>query len=138
MMYEGTISFVIVDKNGNDKTIKNQLIVVNCESFGNAEEQLYNFGGSLTGIDVVAIKRSKIREIVNERQNDDEKIFFATIIDKFYDADKDETTETQYVVALFATDISNAHRIVNDYMKQGFEDMELVGLKCTKVVDVLK
>ena len=70
--------------------------------------------------------------------SDDEKIFLATIVDKFYDADKDETTENKYTVALFALDMNKAHQVVRDYMKQGLEDMELVGLKCTKVVDVLK
>lgn len=137
-MYEGTISYVTVDKNGNNKTLKEQFILEHCESFTDAEEQLYKEHDGLTGLDVVSIKRSKLREIVNERQNDDEKIFFATIIDKFYDAEKDETTETRYVVALFAMDMKQAHQIVNDYMKQGLEDMELVGLKCTKVVEVLK
>lgn len=137
-MYEGTISYITIDKNGNDKTLKEQFILEHCESFTDAEEQLYDYGSGLTAIDVVAIKRSKLREIVNERDNENEKIFYATIVDKFYDADKDETTETKYVVALFAMDMKQAHQIVNDYMKQGLEDMELVGLKCTKVVDVLK
>lgn len=137
-MYEIVINYVTTDKNGNDKSVKETLILEHAESFGNAEEIGYEYGSGLTGVDVVAIKRSKLREIVNTRKSEEDKIFYATIVDRFYDADKDETTETQYVVALFAKDISEAYRIVNDYMKQGFEDMELTGLKCTRVVDVIK
>ena len=65
------------------------------------------------------------------------KIYFATIVDKFYDAEKDETTENQYSVALHAHDINEAHTAIDQYMKQGMEDMELVGLKCTKYLEVL-
>jgi hypothetical protein len=134
-MYEGTIAYVTQDKNGNDENVKENYILEHCESFSDAEEQLYDEGKA---IDVVAIKRSSLKEIVNERENEEQKVFIATIIDKFYDADKDETTETKYNVALFAIDIAKAHQVVNEYMKQGLEDMELVGLKCTKIVDVLR
>lgn len=137
-MYEGTITYVTQDKNGNDKNVKENYILEHCESFSDAEEQLYKDGDGLTAIDVVAIKRSPLKEIVNEREDEEQKVFIATIIDKFYDADKDETTETKYNVALFAIDIAKAHQVVNEYMKQGLEDMELVGLKCTKIVDVLR
>ena len=137
-MYEGTITYTTVDNKGNDKNVKENYILEHCESFSDAEEQLFNEGDGRTAIDVIAIKRSPLKEIVNERENEEQKVFIATIIDKFYDADKDETTETKYNVALFAVDIAKAHQVVNEYMKQGLEDMELVGLKCTKIVDVLR
>lgn len=138
-MYEITISYTAVNpKNGSDVTKKERLILEHAESFADAEQIGYDYGSGLTGIDVIAIKRSALKEIVNERQSEEEKIFLATIVDKFYDADKDETTETKYTVALFALDMNKAHQVVRDYMKQGLEDMELVGLKCTKIVDVLK
>ena len=139
MIYEGTIQFVSVDKNGNDKVYKEKYLLENYETFGSVEETLLTTFEALTDIDVVAIKRSQLKEIINEHPagTNDCRIFYATIVDKFYDADKDETTETKYVVALFAMDIKQAHQIVNDYMKQGLEDMELVGLKCTKYLSVL-
>jgi hypothetical protein len=137
-MYEGTITYTTVDNKGNDKNVKENYILEHCESFSDAEEQLFNDGDGRAAIDVIAIKRSPLKEIVNERENEEQKVFIATIIDKFYDADKDETTETKYNVALFAVDIAKAHQVVNEHMKQGLEDMELVGLKCTKIVDVLR
>ena len=139
MIFETSISVTVVDKRGNDKSQRKFYIVENAELFGEVESKLYEEFGSETGFEVSAIKISKLREIINEApQGETEcKIYFATIIDRFYDADKDETTETQYVVALHAHDINEAYKSIDQYMKQGMEDMELVGLKCTKYISVL-
>jgi hypothetical protein len=119
--------------------VTNKYIVENAELFGEVENKLYKVFGGVTGFEVSTIKISKLREIINEApQGETEcKIYFATIIDRFYDADKDETTEMQYTVALHAHDINEAHKAIDQYMKQGMEDMELVGLKCTKYLEVL-
>ena len=139
MIYETSIKTIIVDRNGNDKTLVSRYIIENAELFGEVESKLYEEFGNETGFEVATIKISKLREIINEApQGDTEcKIYFATIVDKFYDADKDETTETQYTVALHAHDINEAHKAIDQYMTQGMEDMELVGLKCTKYISVL-
>ena len=140
MIFETSIKTTIVDKNGNDKVLTSRYIVENAELFGEVEKKLYEEFGNETGFEVASIKISKLKEIINEApQGETEcKIYFATIIDKFYDADKDETTETQYTVALHAHDINEAHKAIDQYMEQGMEDMELVGLKCTKYLEVLK
>ena len=138
MLYETSIKTTVVDKNGNDKTLVSRYIIENAELFGEAESKLYEEFGNEAGFEVATIKISKLKEIINEAPQGDEcKIYFATIIDRFYDADKDETTENQYTVALHAHDINEAHQAIDQYMKQGMEDMELVGLKCTKYSSVL-
>lgn len=139
MLYEASIKTTVVDKNGNDKVITSRYIIENAELFGEVESKLYEEFGSETGFEVATIKISKLKEIINEApQGETEcKIYFATIIDRFYDADKDETTENQYTVALHAHDINEAYKAIDQYMKQGMEDMELVGLKCTKYISVL-
>ena len=139
MIYETSIKTTVVDKNGNDKTLVSRYIIENAELFGEAESKLYDEFGSEAGFEVASIKISKLKEIINEAPQGDKecKIYFATIVDKFYDADKDETTETQYTVALHAHDINEAYKTIDQYMKQGMEDMELVGLKCTKYLSVL-
>jgi len=139
MIFETSIKTTVVDKNGNDKVITSRYIVGNAELFGEVEKRLYEEFGSETGFEVTSIKISKLKEIINEApQGETEcKIYFATIIDRFYDADKDETTENQYTIALHAHDINEAHKAIDQYMKQGMEDMELVGLKCTKYISVL-
>ena len=138
MIFETAIKTTVIDNKGNDKVITSRYIIENAELFGEVESKLYEEFGNETGFEVSAIKISKLREIINEAPQGDEcKIYFATIVDRFYDADKDETTETQYVVALHAHDINEAHKAIDQYMKQGMEDMELVGLKCTKYLMVL-
>lgn len=139
MIYETSIKTTVIDKNGNDKTLVSRYIIENAELFGEVESKLYKEFGNETGFEVATIKISKLREIINEApQGETEcKIYFATIIDRFYDADKDETTETQYTIALHARDINEAYKAIDQYMKQGMEDMELVGLKCTKYLKVL-
>lgn len=138
-MYEGTITYTTVDNKGNDKNVKENYILEHCESFSDAEAQLFDYGSSLTEIDVVAVKRSKLKEIVNEKPfNDDTcKIYIAQIVDHFVDLETEETKDIKYSVALFAHDMKEAHQAIEQYMKQGMEDMELVGLKCTKYLKVL-
>jgi hypothetical protein len=139
MIFETSIKTIIVDKNGNDKVVTSRYIIENAELFGEVESKLYEEFGNMTGFEVASIKISKLREIINEAPQGDEcKIYFANIIDRFYDADKDETTENQYTVALHAHDINEAYKAIDQYMKQGMEDMELVGLKCTKYLEVIK
>ena len=139
MIYETSIKTTVVDKNGNDKVVTSRYIIGNAELFGEAESKLYEEFGNMTGFEVASIKISKLKEIINEApQGETEcKIYFATIVDKFYDAEKDETTENQYTVALHAHDFNEARQEIGQYMSQGFEDMELVGLKCTKYISVL-
>lgn len=139
MLYETSIKTTVVDNKGNDKVVTSRYIIENAELFGEVESKLYEEFGNETGFEVASIKISKLKEIINEAQQGDTecKIYFATIIDRFYDADKDETTETQYTVALHAHDINEAHKAIDQYMRQGMEDMELVGLKCTKYLEVL-
>ena len=139
MIFETSIKTTVVDKNGNDKTLVSRYIVENEELFGGVEKKLYEEFGNENGFEVATIKISKLKEIINEAPQGDEecKIYFANIIDRFYDADKDETTETPYVVALHAHDINEAHKAIDQYMLHGMEDMELVGLKCTKYLEVL-
>lgn len=140
MIFETSIKTTVIDNKGNDKVVTSRYIIENAELFGEVESKLYEVFGGVTGFEVSAIKISKLREIINEAPQDDTecKIYFATIVDKFYDADKDITTEIKYVVALFAHNINEAHQAIGQYMKQGFEDMELVAIKETKYLGVLK
>ena len=139
-MYEIQITFVEVDSKGNDRNRKQNLILEHAESFANAEEIGYDYGSGLTAIDVVNIKRSKLKEIVNEKPFGDEtcKIYVAQIVDHFVDVDTEETKDIKYSVALFAHDMKEAQQAIEQYMKQGLEDMDLIGIKETNFTDVLR
>ena len=136
-MYEVKYSYTTIDNKGNDKVVKKTIICEHAASFGDAEEIAYDFANGETDLDVIAVKRSSIKEIINRRASDNDKIFTATIVDTCYIDGKDEPVENKYILALYAEDINQAHSIVREYMKQGLNDMELVGLKCTKYLEIL-
>lgn len=139
MIYETSIKTIIVDRNGNDKTLVSRYITENAELFGEVESKLYEEFGNETGFEVATIKISKLREIINEApQGDTEcKIYFATIVDVFVD-DNENIKEIPYTIALFAHNMTEAKAAVDQYMSQGLEDMELKKITETKVKSVLR
>lgn len=138
MFYEATISYTNKDAKGNDKTFKAQYLLQDTLMFSEAENRLIEHFQYLKDLDVITLKRSKIYELVNDRQTEESKIYIATIVSHFINEESGEEKETKYEVVLYAANIEDAHKIVSDYLKQGLEDMELVSLKCTKIVDVLR
>lgn len=137
MIYEGTITYITVDESGNDKQKKEIYIVDNVETFAQVEELLYQEFQNLTNIDVVAIKRSNINEIINKCSNVDEKIWLADIVQMFVDENGVEK-EMRYKFAFFSLNTDTAFQYVKEYLKQGYDDMELVGLKKTRFQDIFE
>ena len=135
MIHESKIAFTKVDDNGNDKVIKERYLIAGAESFGDAEEQTYDFCDGETGLDVIDVKRSKIKEILNSRDTGDDKIFVADIADVQHNDDGEEV-EIGYKVALFAPNVDAAYNYIKSYLKQGY-NMTLVGLKKTKYNEVI-
>lgn len=135
MIYETKCSFIKVDDNGNDKVVKERYIVEEAESFGDAEKQTYDFCDGETDLDVIDVKRSKIKEILNSRDTGDDKIFVADIADVQHNDDGEEV-ELVYKVALFALNVDAAYNYIKSYLKQGY-NMTLVGLKKTKYNEVI-
>lgn len=135
MFYEAKVSY-----EKENKTVKEQFILENYELFGEVESKLYEEFGNFPNFSVVSIKtNNKIREIINEKPTDDDecKIFYATICDFFTD-DNGKVKELPYIVVAFAHDMTEAKAAVDQYMRQGLEDMELKAIKETKFVDILR
>ena len=135
MIYECTISHRMIDKNGNEKSVRRTYLVENKELFGEVESTAYEALGELVDFDVIAIKRSKLREIINSRDNDDEFLFVADVADVQTNDDGEEV-ELVYKVALFAFSMDDAYKKTKAYLSQGF-DMTIVGIKKTRLEDVL-
>lgn len=135
-MYEIQISYVTVDQKGNDRNTKENLILEHAESFADAEQIGYDYGSGYTGLDVVAIKRSKIKEIANERTSEDEKIFLATLVDVFHNDDGSEK-EMKYTIAFFSKNMATANVYINEYAKQGY-NMSITKIVESSFNDVLK
>lgn len=136
MYYEVTTKVVRTQVDGMNKEVTERYLA-DCETFTEAEkmgaETYADY--SLDG-DVVALKRSNIKEIVNEDENK-EHYFKATIIDTYtYGSGKEK--ELRYYVLIRANDLSEATAKANEYMRQGLEDMRLDGIVKTKILELLK
>lgn len=138
MIYEVQITYITVDNKGNDKNVKNNLVVQNAISFADAEEAGYEYGQglNLNELDVVGVKRSKIKEILNTCQHNDDLIWQAELMDVFYDDDGNEK-EIKYKTILFAQSFDSAKAFISEYMRQGYDNMSLVSLKLTKFTTVI-
>lgn len=136
MIYEATITYVTVDKNGNDKQDKSMYVIEGCEVFAEVENMLYERFSGENSLDVVAIKRSKIKEIANTRKYEDEKVYLSEVEDVYTD-DNGEEKSLRYKILFYAKDFDSAKAFISEFIKQGF-NMTLVGLKQTKFGDVIK
>lgn len=135
MFYEIGVKNTILDKNGNEKEVTNKYIVKNQELFAEAEQKGLEL--PLTNSDVIAIKRSKIREFANEPTDAaDEAIYIATIVDTIIKDNGDEK-KMKYEVALYAVSVTDANKVVQGYMAQGLADMECEGIKKTSFIEVI-
>jgi hypothetical protein len=135
MIYEATITYVEIDDKGNDKNVKKNILVDEYEFFGECEALIMELFDDYTSLDVIAIKRSKIREILNKRDNENQKLYIATLSNSFVDEDGNEK-ETNYPVVFFADDMDNAYVFITEYIKQGY-NLILVGLRKSNFKDII-
>ena len=135
MFYEAVSRRTIRDKNGNDKKVNEKFIVNNCELCSEVERKLLEeYNGEN---DVTLIKESNLMEFVNERADDEQFVFLSKLENTFVGEDCEEKVTT-YSVALFANDMEEAHNIMKNYSKQGLDDLKIVSIKKTKIVDLIK
>lgn len=132
MFYEIKLKVEKENSKGEVKEVKEHFIT-DVDLFCEAEAkgiEIYN-----GKCDVFSIIRSKIREIVNSKE-EDKPFFKATLIDVFVNDDGTEK-ETPYPVLVCANDVKEANRIMEEYMKQGLSDFRLEGIVKTKILEVL-
>ena len=135
MIYEAKAQFTTCD----DKIGKLHFIINEAESFGDAETQASKacWGLGIEDFDIVDVKRSKVREVINRREvGVDEDVFIAEVADVRINEETNEKTEIIYKMLLFARDLDNAYERIKDYLTQGYE-MIVVGIKKTRITDVV-
>ena len=136
MFYEMTIERNMVDAHDITKRIK-QKYLTDCNLFAEAEykgmDEFKNYNP-----DVTNIKRSPIREFVNEAPDMGEyTIYDAVIADVYPNPDTGKEKLTKYHVGVYSTSVEDATRQVQDYMRQGLEDMRFISIKETQIIEVL-
>lgn len=136
MIHEATISFTVASKNGDGKTVKESYIIDNRNLFAEVEDVMYvNFDG-YKDLDVISVKRSKIKEVANSRESEEDRIFIATLVDVFYEPDGGEK-EVKYQVAFYSQKMNTAWAFIREYISQGY-NMKIACIKETKFIDVVK
>jgi CO dehydrogenase/acetyl-CoA synthase gamma subunit (corrinoid Fe-S protein) len=133
MLYEVKLRVEQENSKGELKQVTEHYIVDGCEFFAEAEVKAmeeYN-----NDCEVFSIIQSRIREIVNEKE-ESKPFFKATITETFVNDDGSEK-ENKYPVLVCASDIKEANKLMEEYLKQGLSDMRLDGIVKTKILDVL-
>lgn len=129
-----TLEREVTTSKGELKRRQETYLAQNIEVLSQAEEralELYN-----GDCDVNTIKRlpESYKEIVNEQE--DKPFFRATVVETSMD-DEGEEKELKYNLFVRASDLTEAHTIMQDHLAQGLEDMRLDSLVKTKIVDLL-
>lgn len=133
MLYEITTKVKKTQEDGSKKYVAERYIT-DCELFAEAEcAGMHSYADYQQEGDVVAIKRSNVREIANE-QDDKDFYFKATIVTKTID-DNENEKEQKYYVLIRADNLFEATTKAHEYMRQGLDDMVLDGMVKTKIID---
>ena len=137
MYYEITDRVKRVKDDGTEKEV-NERYITDCLTFAEAEQKgMEMYAASNTDGDVVAVKRSNVKEIVNENE-EKQHYFKATIVDTFIDDKTEKEKELRYYVLIRADDLSEATAKAKEYMRQGLQDMRLDGIVKTNILELLK
>lgn len=132
MLYEVSNKRTVIDKKGRDKVITDNWVVSNCMLFAEAETAILSME---LNSDVVAISRSSIAEFINNRTDDEQNIYLASI-EVVDDIDPDK--KSKKVVALFAMNMNEAFKISDTYVSKAISNETLIGVKKSKFIDLVK
>lgn len=133
MLFETKITVVKTLPSGEEKDTKEHYIL-DAELYAEAEKAMYELYPGQS-IDVSAIFRSDVREIINEKE-EDKPFFKATVVDVVTD-DSGKEKETKYQLLVCAEHVAEATELVNKHLRQGY-DMRLDAIRRVKILDYLK
>ena len=140
MFYHIKINYEALNEQGESVNKNEEYLVKDCELHAEAEQRGYEYASEyqFDEPDITSVKRSNIREFVNEVASDDEIIIYDAIIADVYINEKTgKEKELKYHVGVFAKSVSDATKKVYEYMKQGMTDMRFIGVKETKIVEII-
>ena len=103
--------------------------LVDEDNFANAAQKVIQEVGVTA--DVEEIKWMKnFKPAINTKYSDNNKLYMVKIAE---DMNMDDKTKTvKYELPVFANDSNELHKIVNDYITQGLENMRLTTISETK------
>lgn len=133
MLFEAKLKVEKTLDSGEVKEVTEHYIL-DAELFAEAEKIMFEQYPNLK-IDVFAVFRSKIREIINDKE-EDKPFYKATVIDIFTDENTGKEKETKYELLVCAESVAEATAITTEYLKQGY-NLRLDEIKRIKIVDYI-
>lgn len=141
MYYHIKVKFDSINESGKTVAKNEEYLVKDCLLHAEAEQKGYEYTSEyqLEKPDVASVKRSNIREFINDEPTEvlDWNIYVATICDIFIDEVSGKEKELKYHVGVYATSIADATKLVHDFMRQGLNDMKYIAVKETKILGIL-
>lgn len=140
MFYHIKISYESLNEQGENVNKNEEYLVKDCELHAEAEQRGYEYASEyqFNEPDITSVKRSNIREFVNELANEEEDIIYDAIIaDIYINENTGKEKLLKYHVGVFAKSMSDATKKVYEYMNQGLNDMRFIGVKETKIVEII-
>lgn len=140
MFYHIKISYESLNEQGESVNKNEEYLVKDCELHAEAEQRGYEYASEyqFNEPDITSVKRSNIREFVNEVASEDETIIYDAIIaDIYINENTGKEKLLKYHVGVFAKSMSDATKKVYEYMNQGLNDMRFIGVKETKIVEII-
>ena len=140
MFYHIKMSYESLNEKGENVNKSEEYLVKDCELHAEAEQRGYEYASEyqFNDADIMSVKRSNIREFVNEVASEDETIIYDAIIaDIYINENTGKEKELKYHVGVFAKSMSDATKKVYEYMNQGLNDMRFIGVKETKIVEII-
>jgi hypothetical protein len=140
MFYHIKISYESLSEQGESVNKNEEYLVKDCDLHAEAEQRGYEYASEyqFNEPDITSVKRSNIREFVNEVASVEEDIIYDAIIaDIYINENTGKEKELKYHVGVFAKSMSDATKKVYEYMNQGLNDMRFIGVKETKIVEII-
>lgn len=140
MFYHIKINYESLNEQGERVNKNEEYLVKDCELHAEAEQRGYEYASEyqFNEPDITSVKRSNIREFVNEVASEYETIIYDAIIaDIYINENTGKEKLLKYHVGVFAKSMSDATKKVYEYMNQGLNDMRFIGVKETKIVEII-
>lgn len=140
MFYHIKLNYEALNEQGENVNKNEEYLVKDCELHAEAEQRGYEYASEyqFNETDITSVKRSNIREFVNEDPDEDETIIYDAIIaDIYINEHTGKEKLLKYHVGVFAKNMDDATKKVYEYMKQGLNDMRFIGVKETKILEII-
>lgn len=140
MYYQTKFKYTYVDANSRTRK-KTAALLINAETFGDAEAQTYEYCKGFDSFDIISVSRSPIREVANPHFYERNETAWIVTLEEIYLQDDGKEKKLRYPVLFWSTDMPNAtDKMVKDYCLQidpNGNTMKVVAVKKSDIAEEL-